>query len=60
MAPKSKDVTEPCPGCGGEGVVTGRYTGGPVVCPTCDGAGIVPKHEKMPLVEEPDGDAEAE
>lgn len=57
----SKDVTEKCPQCGGEGTVPGRYTeAGPVLCPTCDGDGNVPKHEKVEAVEEPDGDAAGE
>lgn len=47
-AVKSKDVTEKCPQCHGDGTVEARYTeAGPKVCPTCGGDGNVPKHEKV-------------
>lgn len=40
--PKKVDVTEPCPDCGGTGVL---QTPAPIVCTTCDGARVIPVGE---------------
>lgn len=55
---KKRDVTEPCPDCGGSGVISQYYTLGDKVCETCGGSGEIPKGEAKQMRakrQEPDG-----